>query len=56
MNRQADIGELISMFYAQFIALYGDAELASVATAAVINDMLTASASQAARRGDSQAA
>lgn len=34
------IGELISVFYAQFMELYGDEELASVATAAVINDLL----------------
>ena len=34
------IGELISIFYAHFIELYGDEDLASVATAAVINDLL----------------
>lgn len=35
------IGELIQVFYAQFMELYGDEELASVATAAVINDLLS---------------
>ena len=34
------IGELIALFYEQFLASYGDPELASVATAALINDML----------------
>lgn len=42
MTHQTDIGELISLFYAQFLELYADEELASVATAAVINDLLTA--------------
>jgi hypothetical protein len=36
----ASIGELINIFYQHFIELYGDEELASVATAAVINDLL----------------
>ena len=35
------LGELISLFYEEFLAKYGDEELASVATAAVINDLLT---------------
>jgi hypothetical protein len=39
-----NLGDLISTIYAEFLALYGDEELASVATAAVINDMLTAPA------------
>lgn len=37
---QTTLGDLISVFYEEFLELYGDAELASVATAAVINDML----------------
>ena len=36
------IGELISTLYDNFLELYGDEGLASVATAAVINDLLTA--------------
>ena len=40
------IGDLISMFYAEFMEMYGDEELASVATAAVINDLLSESADQ----------
>ena len=38
------IGDLISMFYTEFMEMYGDEELASVATAAVINDLLSESA------------
>ena len=37
---QTTLGELISMFYEEFMELYGDPELASVAAAAVINDLL----------------
>ncbi len=36
-----NIGDLISSLYQSFLEVYGDAELASVATAAVINDLLT---------------
>ena len=35
----ANLGDLISMLYEEFFALYGDADLASVAT--VINDILS---------------
>ena len=34
------LGELISQFYDEFLVMYGDEELASVATAAVINELL----------------
>ncbi|MFT5682628.1 MAG: hypothetical protein ACI8RZ_003550 [Myxococcota bacterium] len=37
------LGDLISMFYNEFMEMYGDEELASVATAAVINDLLSES-------------
>ena len=36
-NTTTTIGELIGIFYKHFIELYGDEELASVATAAVKN-------------------
>ena len=36
-----NLGELISTLYDEFFAQYGDEELASVATAAVINDLLS---------------
>ena len=34
------LGELISLFYDEYLALYGDEELASVAAAAAINAIL----------------
>ena len=39
-----NLGDLISKFYEHFLAAYGDEELASVATAAVINDLIGQSA------------
>ena len=43
MTREVNtsIGELISLFYQEFLELYGDEELASVAAATVITDLLT---------------
>lgn len=41
------LGELISTIYEEFLAMYGDEELASVAAAAVINDLLAAAGPQA---------
>ena len=38
----ATLGELITVLYDEFMALYGDEELASVAVAATINDLLIA--------------
>ena len=35
------LGDLLSTLYEQFLAEYGDPDLASVATAAVVNDLLT---------------
>jgi hypothetical protein len=34
------LGELIAVFYEEFLAAYGDEDLAAVATAASINEML----------------
>lgn len=34
------LGDLVALFYEEFLALYGDEELASVATAATINEIL----------------
>jgi hypothetical protein len=47
MTINTNLGELISMIYAEFLAQYGDEELASVATSAVINDMLSAPTTRA---------
>jgi len=41
------VGELIAFFYQEYLGIYGDEDLASVATAATINEILTASAEQA---------
>jgi len=38
---RVSLGDLIATVYDEFVALYGDEELASVATAALINDMLS---------------
>jgi len=35
------LGELISVFYEEFLAIYGDEELASLAAASVINDLIS---------------
>jgi hypothetical protein len=35
------LGDLITVLYDEFLAVYGDEELASVAVAATINDMLS---------------
>ncbi|MFT5684049.1 MAG: hypothetical protein ACI8RZ_004990 [Myxococcota bacterium] len=35
-----NIGELITIFFEHFMEMYGDADIASVATAAVINDLM----------------
>lgn len=39
-----NLGDLINLFYQEYMALYGDEELASVAAAATINEMLSESA------------
>ncbi len=41
-TQHTTLGDLIALFYEEFLQLYGDEELASVAAAAVINDMLSA--------------
>ena len=50
--RRTDIGTLIRIFFEQFMEVYEDEDMASVATAAMINDLLsrqaTASADEAA--------
>ena len=35
------LGDLINLFYQEYLALYGDEELASVAAAATINELLS---------------
>ena len=38
---QTHLGDLITILYEEFLAAYGDEDLAAVATAASINEMLT---------------
>ena len=37
---QLSLGDLISVLYEEYLELYGDEDLASVAAAATINDMI----------------
>lgn len=39
----SSLGDVISKLYEHFMVVYGDEELASVATAAAINDLLAES-------------
>lgn len=41
------LGDLIAAFYDEFFALYGDAELASLAAATVVNEMLQTATEEA---------
>jgi hypothetical protein len=45
MNRTqtVSLGDLVSVFYEEYLALYGDEELAAVAAAATINELLAES-------------
>ena len=40
-HHQTDIGELIASFFQQFMDVYEDEQIAAVATAAAINDLLS---------------
>ena len=43
------LGDLIHTLYEEYLAAYGDADLASVATAATINDLLLDAAPASSR-------
>ena len=47
---QTSLGDLITTLYEEYMEIYGDEDLASVATAATINDLLAEAA--VASRGD----
>ena len=49
MTIQTNIAELITAFYDEFLEIYGDEDMAAVATAATINDMLIAEAAPVAQ-------
>jgi len=44
-SETVSLGELVSVFYEEYLALYGDEELAAVAAAATINELLAERAS-----------
>jgi len=43
---QTTIGDLINVLYEEFFELYGDEDIASVAAAATINDMIADAVAQ----------
>lgn len=45
-----NLSDLITLFYDEYLALYGDEELASVAAAATINDILADRAESGVRK------
>lgn len=49
------LGDLITVFYDEFLALYGDEELASIAAAAVVNDMLASAVEPVEQRDEAAA-
>ena len=51
--KHTTLGELISMLYDEYMEIYGDEDLAAVATAATINDLI---GEGHASRGDPRAA
>jgi len=48
-----DLGQMMTTLYGEFLALYGNEEMASVVTAAAINDILDAEDSKKLQ-GDDQ--
>jgi hypothetical protein len=46
MTQTIRLGDLIALFYDEFLAVFGDEEKASVAAAAVINALLARSPEQ----------
>jgi len=51
-----NLGDLINLFYEEYLALYGDEDIASVAAAATINDILSDPSSDSAASKDEAAA
>ena len=54
--QKRSLGELISKLYGEYLAMYGDPELASVATAATVNDFLSVQEGSAAKDSEGEAA
>ena len=55
-NTTYNLADLINLFYEEYLALYGDEELASVAAAATINDILSERAMNEAAQSSEDAA
>jgi hypothetical protein len=51
-----NLGDLINLFYEEYLALYGDEDIASVAAAATINDILSDHASERSANEEEAAA
>ena len=51
-----NLGDLITLFYEEYLALYGDEDMASVAAAATINDILAEPSSERASSEEEAAA
>ncbi len=51
-----NLGDLINLFYEEYLALYGDEDIASVAAAATINDILSDRTGHADSKQDEAAA
>ena len=51
-----NLGDLITLFYEEYLALYGDEDIASVAAAATINDILAEPSSERASSEEEAAA
>jgi len=43
MDKPVTLGDLVTLFYEEFLALYGDEDLAALAAAATINDLMAQS-------------
>jgi len=41
LKTTTNVGDLVSLFYEEYLGLYGDEELASLAAAATVNEILT---------------
>lgn len=50
-TKHTSLGELINLFYGEYLEMYGDRDIASVAAAASVNDLLVRER-EAQTRGD----
>lgn len=52
---QTSLGDLIHVLFEEYLELYGDEDIASVAAAATINDMIASSVPEQSRAGPVEA-